>query len=106
LSCSRYPECKTARPLSTGFKCPKCGEGELAQRRTKKRRTFYSCSRYPDCDYSLWNQPVNVPCPNPDCDSPFMERQAVKNGETTLRCPKCKTKVVNPEEGMKSQNTA
>lgn len=90
LSCSRYPACKTARPLSTGFTCPKCGQGELAQRRTKKRRIFYSCNRYPQCDYSIWNQPVNVPCPNPDCDSTFMVRQTSKKEEGTLVCPKCK----------------
>jgi DNA topoisomerase I len=91
LSCSRYPACKTARPLSTGFTCPKCGEGQLAQRRTKKRRVFYSCNRYPQCDYSLWNQPVNVACPNPDCDSPFMVKLTSKKDESALQCPKCKT---------------
>ena len=96
LSCSRYPACKTARPLSTGFTCPKCGEGQLAQRRTKKRRIFYSCNRYPQCDYSLWNQPVDVPCPNPDCDSQFMVKQTGKKSESGLVCPKCKTTKDDP----------
>jgi DNA topoisomerase I len=96
LSCSRYPACKTARPLSTGFTCPKCGEGQLAQRRTKKRRIFYSCDRYPQCDYSVWNQPVKVACPNPDCDSPFMLKLAAKKDESTLQCPKCKSTTTDP----------
>ncbi len=101
LSCSRYPACKTARPLSTGFTCPKCGEGELAQRRTKKRRIFYSCNRYPQCDYSLWNQPVNVSCPNPDCDSPFMVKQTSKKDDAGLLCPKCKSTTVDAGQEKK-----
>jgi DNA topoisomerase-1 len=93
VSCSRYPECKATRPLSTGITCPKCGTGELAQRRTKKGKTFYSCSRYPDCDYSLWYKPVNVTCPNPDCDSAIMEERVGKKDGVFLQCPKCKAKL-------------
>jgi ssDNA-binding Zn-finger/Zn-ribbon topoisomerase 1 len=52
LSCSAYPECKNARPIPTGVKCPQpdCG-GELVSRRARGRR-FYGCSRYPDCRYT------------------------------------------------------
>jgi len=99
LSCSRYPDCKAARPISTGVKCPKCGEGELAQRRSRKGKTFYSCARYPDCDYSLWNRPVNQACPNPDCDSPIMEERLSKKTGPFLQCPKCKHKVEYSPEG-------
>jgi DNA topoisomerase I len=95
MSCSRYPECKAARPLTTGVTCPKCGTGELAQRRTKKGKTFYSCSRYPQCDYSLWYKPVDLACPNPDCDSPIMEERAGKKDQAFLQCPKCKAKLAN-----------
>jgi DNA topoisomerase-1 len=38
-------------------KCPKCEEGDIIQRRTKKGRTFYGCSRYPDCDWAAWKLP-------------------------------------------------
>lgn len=95
LSCSRYPECKTARPVSIGIKCPKCVEGELAQRRTRKGKIFYSCSRYPDCDFSLWNKPVSVACPNPDCNSPLMEERPSKKEGRILQCPQCKTKIAD-----------
>lgn len=93
LSCSRYPDCKTARPITTGVTCPECGQGELAQRRSKKGKTFYSCERYPDCKYSLWNKPVSMECPNPECDSPIMEERARKNTPPALQCPKCKHKI-------------
>lgn len=93
LACSRYPECKTTRPLTTGIKCPKCGEGELVNRRSKKGKSFYSCSRFPACDYSLWNKPVSQACPNPDCDSPIMEERVDSKNVPFLRCPKCRHKV-------------
>ncbi len=49
LSCAGFPDCKTARPLPTGVKCPEpnCG-GEMVSRRGKGRR-FYGCSNYPTC---------------------------------------------------------
>jgi DNA topoisomerase-1 len=63
LGCSAYPECTNTRrigkdgkpvplPEPTGVTCPKCQEGELLKRRGRFGRPFYSCSRYPDCDYS------------------------------------------------------
>ncbi|MBI2174174.1 MAG: topoisomerase DNA-binding C4 zinc finger domain-containing protein, partial [Candidatus Omnitrophica bacterium] len=52
LSCSGFPECKNARALPTGFNCPQpdCG-GELLERRARGR-TFYGCSKYPNCHYT------------------------------------------------------
>ncbi|MFH0822655.1 MAG: type I DNA topoisomerase [Pseudomonadota bacterium] len=94
LSWSRYPQCKTARPRSTGVKCPECGQGELAQRRSKKGKNFYSCTRYPDCSYSLWNKPVAEPCPKPDCAFPIMEEKTSSKQGAYLQCPKCKHKVI------------
>lgn len=94
LACSRYPECRVARPLSTGVKCPKCSEGELAQRKTKKGRYFFSCSRYPSCDYSQWNKPVSRQCPNPECQSPVMEERVSKRNGHFFQCPRCKQKVL------------
>ena len=88
LACTRYPECKHTRPVPLGIKCPKCGEGDLAERRTKKGRTFYGCLRYPDCDYSTWNKPVAVPCPS--CGFVGMEELKSKaTGGLTHRCLKC-----------------
>jgi DNA topoisomerase-1 len=63
LGCSRYPECKHNRSQTVGGKCPKCGEGKLARRRTRRGKYFYGCTRYPDCDYALWTKPLDDPCP-------------------------------------------
>lgn len=60
LACSGFPECKNTRPIikSLGISCPKCGEGEVIEKKTKKGRKFYGCSRYPDCDYASWKKPA------------------------------------------------
>jgi DNA topoisomerase-1 len=63
IACSGYPECKYTRNIvkTTGIKCPKCGEGEVIRRKAgkgkAKGRSFYGCSKYPDCDYVSWKKP-------------------------------------------------
>lgn len=61
LACSKYPECKGAKPLPTGAKCPK-DAGELIERRTR-RGTFYGCANYPECDFTVRDRPLPQPCP-------------------------------------------
>ena len=68
MACTDYPECKTAKSLKAppekiGMKCPTCGDkgGEVIIRRTKRRKVFFGCSRYPDCDYASWTDPLNPP---------------------------------------------
>ena len=79
LACPGYPECKNTQPfmIKTGVKCPKCKDGELVQRRSKKGRTFYGCSNYPECDFNIWGKPVNKKCP--DCGS-FLVEKRTKQG--------------------------
>ena len=61
LSCSGFPECKNAKPITTGVKCPEpnCG-GELVERRSK-RGVFYGCSNFPRCKYTTRNLPSKPP---------------------------------------------
>ncbi len=87
LACTRYPKCKHTRPVPLGVKCPKCGVGDLAERRTRKGRNFFGCLRYPDCDYSTWNHPVPVACPS--CGFVGMEEKQTKAAGATRKCLKC-----------------
>jgi DNA topoisomerase-1 len=64
LSCSRFPACKGMKKMTTGVRCPKCKEGEIRERKSKKGRVFYGCSRFPHCDFVSWDKPINEPCPN------------------------------------------
>lgn len=58
--CKHYPDCKfTKRPMKgLGIKCPSCGEGEIIERKSKKGKKFYGCSKFPKCTYALWYRPV------------------------------------------------
>jgi DNA topoisomerase-1 len=87
LACTRYPKCKHTRPIPLGVKCPRCGDGDLAQRRTKRGRSFYGCTRYPDCDFSVWHRPVPDTCP--DCGFVGAEQRSTKARGEYRRCLKC-----------------
>ena len=80
MACKNYPECKNTKPIvnKIGVKCPKCGEGEIIVRKTKKGRAFYGCSKYPDCDFIEWNKPVEEVCP--ECGS-YMTEKVSKKGK-------------------------
>ncbi len=63
LACPGFPDCRNTKPLikETGVACPKC-DGVLVERRSRKGRVFYGCSKYPDCDFVVWNRPVQKSC--------------------------------------------
>jgi len=86
LACSAYPECKNTKPLDngTGVECPSSGcQGELVEKVSKKGRIFYACTRYPDCKFAIWEEPVKGICPH--CGSSYLVR--ANNGG--LKCPEC-----------------
>ena len=76
--------CKHRKPYrkSTGVKCPKCGQGEIVERKSKRGTVFYGCNRYPDCDFTLWNEPTGEECP--DCGALLVKKQLKKG--TVIEC--------------------
>lgn len=64
LACTRYPECKGTKPFlnKIGVPCP-LDDGQVVERRTKGRRTFYGCSNYPACQFVSWTRPTGQKCP-------------------------------------------
>jgi DNA topoisomerase-1 len=73
LACTGFPECKYTKSIviDTGIKCPACG-GNIIVKRSKKGKTFYGCSNYPECEQVYWYKPVDKKCPN--CGSLLVER--------------------------------
>lgn len=65
LGCSTYPKCKNIKgiEIKMNLKCPKCGTGDIIERRSKRGKIFYGCNRYPDCDFALWDKPTGEACP-------------------------------------------
>lgn len=62
LACSGFPECRNTKKILTEEekalgKCPKCKEGDIVKKKSKRGRAFYGCSRWPDCDYASWKKP-------------------------------------------------
>jgi len=86
LACSGFPECRNAKPLlvKTEMVCPTCHIGDVVERRSKKGRVFYGCSRYPECDFVTWNKPVDHQCPK--CGNPYMT-EVGRRGQ--IKCPNC-----------------
>jgi DNA topoisomerase-1 len=93
LACSDYPTCKNTKAIPLGIKCPKpgCG-GDVIQRRSKKGKLFYGCSRYPNCDFVSWDKPVNSSCSS--CGHPYLLEKYSKAKGNFLLCPECKTSSV------------
>ncbi|HEY5950655.1 MAG TPA: type I DNA topoisomerase, partial [Kofleriaceae bacterium] len=89
LACTRYPDCKTTKPISLGVKCPRpgCG-GFIAEKRSRRGKPFYGCSNWAKkgCDFVAWDKPIPQPCPV--CQAKFVLKKETKRG-TTLRCMEC-----------------
>ena len=84
-SCSNYPKCKYIKPKTIGIKCPKSGcDGELSERITKRGKIFYGCTKYPDCDFVVWQRPVGEECPQ--CNAPFVLEKTTKREGTIRYC--------------------
>ncbi len=75
VACSKFPECKYTESLAENelnIPCPKCSEGKIVMKRTKTKKVFYGCNRYPKCDFALWDKPINEKCPV--CGSLLIEK--------------------------------
>ena len=85
LACSNFPECKNTKPITvgTGVMCPKCKEGEIVERKSRRGRIFYGCNRYPQCDFTLWDKPTHDFCET--CGSIMVEK-TYKNGTVKKFC--------------------
>ncbi|MGA2206051.1 MAG: type I DNA topoisomerase [Terracidiphilus sp.] len=88
VSCSGYPKCKYVKQnLIEGMKCPKCGEGDLAERRARRGNIFWGCTNYPKCGFTSNLKPVAKKCPN--CGSPYLLEKTLRSG-VYLVCPNVK----------------
>ena len=68
-------------------------EGDISERRSKKGKTFYGCTRYPDCKFVAWGKPIAEKCP--DCGSPYMIEKWLKAGPV-WQCPNVECKHKQP----------
>lgn len=81
IACSNYPKCKNTKQITKdiGVDCPKCG-AKVIQKHGRNKSVFYSCERYPECDFSSWDIPAGENCP--ECASPLF----VKKSKNYIYC--------------------
>jgi DNA topoisomerase-1 len=84
VSCSAYPKCKYIKQDTIGMDCPKCKDGEIAQKKSRFGTMFYSCTNYPKCDFTANHKPIDQRCP--ECNSPYLMEKNLKSG-VYLVCP-------------------
>jgi DNA topoisomerase-1 len=96
LACSGFPDCRNAKPIvkDIGVTCPKCKQGRIIERRSKRGRIFFGCDTYPSCDFVSWDQPIANPCPQ--C-SAMQVLKKTRNG-LTQQCSACGHKSEADEE--------
>jgi DNA topoisomerase-1 len=100
VSCSGYPKCKYVKQnLIEGMKCPKCGLGDLAERKARRGNIFWGCTNYPKCDFTSNYKPVAKKCP--ECGSPYLVEKTLRSG-IFLECPN-KKKAAEEETAPKKR---
>jgi len=75
-ACSGFPECKYTASLeenAINIPCPKCKKGQLGAKRTKRKKIFYGCNRYPECDQAFWDKPTGNFCKS--CGAMMIEKR-------------------------------
>ena len=90
MACKNYPECKNTKPLvnKIGVKCPKCKDGDIILRKSKKGKAFYGCSNYPNCDFVSWSKPTGEICEN--CGSYMVEKVTKTETKNVCSNKECK----------------
>ena len=90
IGCGNYPKCKHIeslnKPVDTGVECPECKQGKMVKRQSRRGKVFFSCNRYPDCKYAVWNEPIAQACPK--CAWPMLTVKKTKRRGTELVCPR------------------
>jgi DNA topoisomerase I len=87
MACSNFPDCRNTKPIvkDIGVECPSCHKGSIVERKSKKKRVFYGCNRYPDCEFVSWDKPIARTCPK--CNSMLVEKKTKKG--KVVQCVSC-----------------
>lgn len=88
MACSNFPDCRNTKAIvkEIGVTCPKCEEGQIIERRSnKKKRLFYGCGTYPECDFVSWDKPIGRKCPK--CEGMLVEKKLKKGVQ--VQCISC-----------------
>ncbi len=102
IGCSGYPKCRHIEPLEkpkdTGVTCPKCKKHLILERKSRRKKIFYSCAGYPNCQYALWGLPIAESCPK--CKWPILSIKTTQRSGREKICPQrsCDFKEPMPDD--------
>ena len=87
LACPGFPECKNTKKIvqETAGSCPLCNN-KIILKKSKRGRSFYGCSAYPDCNFMTWNVPTEEKCPQCGCT---LFQKGGKSGTLVCEKPGC-----------------
>jgi DNA topoisomerase I len=87
MACSNFPDCRNTKPIvkDIGVTCPSCHKGSIVERKSKKKRIFYGCDRYPECEFVSWDKPLARTCPK--CNGMLVEKKTKKG--KVVQCVSC-----------------
>ncbi|MFP5109800.1 type I DNA topoisomerase [Neobacillus sp. C211] len=87
MACSNFPDCRNTKPIvkEIGVTCPNCKEGQIIERKSKKKRLFYGCTQYPECEFISWDKPLPRECPK--CEGLLVEKKLKKGVQ--VQCVNC-----------------
>jgi len=87
MACSNFPDCRNTKAIikGIGVQCPKCEKGEIIERKSKKKRIFFGCELYPECDFISWDKPIARKCPK--CEALLVEKKLKKGIQ--VQCVQC-----------------
>jgi len=87
MACSNFPDCRNTKPIvkEIGVTCPNCKEGQIIERKSKKKRLFYGCTKYPECEFISWDKPLPRECPK--CEGMLVEKKLKKGVQ--VQCVSC-----------------
>jgi DNA topoisomerase-1 len=104
LACSDYPNCKFTAAITLGIPCPICKDtelhGEMCQKQSRYGRVFYSCNKWPKCNFALWDKPLQKECPQ--CKFPLLTEKITKRAGLMHKCHKKECgfiEVIDPNYG-------
>ncbi|EKN63872.1 type I DNA topoisomerase [Schinkia azotoformans] len=87
MACSNFPDCRNTKAIvkEIGVKCPTCKEGNIIERKSKKKRIFYGCDTYPNCEFLSWDKPIARACPK--CSGLLVEKKSKQGMQ--VQCTNC-----------------
>ena len=107
IACPGYPECRFTKPIvkEVAAMCPRCHK-PLVEKVSKRKRTFWGCQNYPECNFVLWDRPLEEDWKCPQCSEGILVHKWGRGKDYVIchndQCPSRK-KAKTEEKGSQDE---